>query len=131
MSDSPFYADFARVVVGASAKRQLKVWSALAIFSLALAGAFALLLALSRIPGVEGVFPWPLDFFHKGLVIHVVFSFVVWFLAVFGGLLHLASLKASGGAPRLDIFDKVATAGVALSCVLLFVPAFMDLTERR
>ena len=45
--------------------------------ALGVAGAFALLLAISRVPGVETVFPWPLGFFHKGLVIHVVFSFVV------------------------------------------------------
>ncbi|HEB79148.1 MAG TPA: hypothetical protein ENI79_01560, partial [Rhodospirillales bacterium] len=129
MNDSALYADFAGVVSSAPARRQLKAWVALAVSSLALAGVFALLLALSRIPGVEGVFPWPLDFFHKGLVIHVAFSFVVWFLAVFGGLLHLACLKASGGAPRLDFLGEAATWGVAVSCVLLLVPALMDRGE--
>lgn len=129
VSNFAFYSGFAAVTVGKTAQDQLKGWAALAIASLAVAGVFALLLALSRIPGVEDVFPWPLDFFHKGLVIHVVFSFVVWFLSVFGGLLHLAALKVSGGAPRLDNVGKAAVAGTALSSVLLFVPAFLDRGE--
>ncbi|OHC73785.1 MAG: hypothetical protein A3G18_05265 [Rhodospirillales bacterium RIFCSPLOWO2_12_FULL_58_28] len=128
-NNSDFYSGFADVAAGDAAGSQLRGWAALATASLATAGIFALLLALSRIPGVEGVFPWPLDFFHKGLVIHVVFSFVVWFLSVFGGLLHLAALKISGGAPRSDNLGKAAVAGTALSCVLLFVPAFLDRGE--
>ena len=119
------YDSFAEVVAEDRAKSQLRGWAALAILSLALAGVFAVLLALSRIPGVED----PFDFFHKGLVIHVVFSFVVWFLAVFGALLHLAALRVSGGTPRFDGLGTAALAAAAVSCVLLFVPAFLERSE--
>ena len=110
-------------------RKQLKGWAALAISSLALAGLFALLLALSRVPGIQDVFPWPLDFFHKGLVIHVVFSFVVWFLAVFGALLHLATLRLSGGTPRFDFLGRAALLLTAAAFVLLLVPSLMDRGE--
>ncbi|MBT4219266.1 MAG: hypothetical protein HOE26_04770, partial [Rhodospirillaceae bacterium] len=75
---------------------ELRGWAGLAMLSLAIAGVFALLLALSRVPGIQDIFPWPLDFFQKGLVIHVVFSFAVWFLAVMGALLHLATARLAG-----------------------------------
>ncbi len=116
-------------VAGPAAKRELWAWAALAVGALAVAGVFALLLALSRTPGIHNVFPWPLGFFDKGLVIHVVFSLVVWFLAVFGGLLQLATLRISGGAPRFAFLGPAAVLCVAVSCPLLFVPAFIDRGE--
>ena len=117
------------VVVDAAFRRELWGWSALAVGSLAIAGVFALLLAVSRIPGIETVFPWPLGFFHKGLVIHVVFSFVVWFLAVFGALLLVAAKQAAGGRPRFEGLGKAAVAGMVLALPLLFVPALLDRGE--
>ena len=113
----------------AAFRRELWGWSALAVGSLAIAGVFALLLAVSRIPGIETVFPWPLGFFHKGLVIHVVFSFVVWFLAVFGALLLVAAKEAAGGPPRFAGLGKAAVAGMVLASPLLFVPALLDRGE--
>lgn len=113
----------------AAFRRELWGWSALAVGSLAIAGVFALLLAISRIPGIETVFPWPLGFFHKGLVIHVVFSFVVWFLAVFGALLLVAAKEAAGGRPRFEGLGKAAVAGMVLALPLLFVPALLDRGE--
>ena len=41
----------------AAFRRELWGWSAVAVGSLAIAGVFAALLAVSRIPGVESVFP--------------------------------------------------------------------------
>jgi heme/copper-type cytochrome/quinol oxidase subunit 1 len=110
-------------------RRELWGWSAVAVGSLAIAGLFALLLAVSRIPGIESVFPWPLGFFHKGLVIHVVFSFVVWFLAVFGAMLHLATAQIVDGTPRLSGLGTAAVWGMAAACPLLFVPALLDRGE--
>ena len=88
-------------MVDPAARRELWAWSALAILSLGVAGVFALLLALSRTPGIQDAVPWPLDFFRKGLVIHVVFAFIIWFLAMFGAIMHLAtwSGKPRSGAP--------------------------------
>lgn len=59
--------------------RELRGWSLIAVGALAVAGVFALLLAISRIPGADSLFPWPVAFYEKSLIIHVVFSFVVWF----------------------------------------------------
>ena len=74
---------FAEAVDSHAAHHELRAWGFLAMVSLGVAGLFALLLALSRVPGAEDMIPWPIQFFEKGLVIHVVLSFVVWFLSLF------------------------------------------------
>ncbi len=118
-----------KTIRDAAFRRELWGWSAVAIGALAIAGVFAALLAVSRIPGVESVFPWPLGFFHKGLVIHVVFSFVVWFLAVFGALLQLAARGSADQTPRLAWLGKFAVRGMAAAFPLLFIPALLDRGE--
>ena len=112
----------------AGGRREVLGWVAVGVVALGIAGAFAFLLAFSRIPGIERVFPWPLGFFGKGLVIHVVFSFVVWFLCVFAALAawtrdSLAPVRGSGWLGR------AATAAAGLSLPLLFLPAFLDRGE--
>lgn len=109
-----------------AAVRTLWGWAALAVGSLAIAGVFALLLAVSRIPGIETVFPWPVDFFHKGLVIHVVFSFVVWFLAVFGAMLLMGVEPRPGETENVFRMGATAVVAAAAALPLLFVPALMD-----
>jgi heme/copper-type cytochrome/quinol oxidase subunit 1 len=111
-----------------AATRELWGWAAVATGSLAVAGLFALFLAVSRIPGVEDVFPWPIDFFRKGLVIHVVFSFVVWFLAVFGALSVLAAEALHPPAPA-RLLGPPALLGMILGAPLLFLPALLDRGE--
>ncbi|QQZ29783.1 cbb3-type cytochrome c oxidase subunit I [Thiothrix subterranea] len=64
-------------------------WLKLGIFALLAAGIFSLLLVMSRTPAVQEVIPW-LDFFHTALVVHVVLSVLVWFLA-FAGVLWTAN----------------------------------------
>ncbi len=108
---------------------ELRSWAGLGIGALAVAGVFALLLAISRIPGVENVFPWPLGFFEKGLVIHVVFSFVVWFLAVYGVLASSATAVAANGPPRFAILGNVAVWLGVSGFVLMAVPALLDRGE--
>jgi cytochrome c oxidase subunit I len=110
------------------AERQLSGWAWFAALSLAIAGAFALLLALSRTPGIGTLPFWPIGFFQKGLVIHVVFSFVLWFLAVFGALMHLAT-EALDGDPRLAWLGRVALWATAAAMPMLFVPGFLDRGE--
>jgi hypothetical protein len=102
-------------------------WTAVGVAALAIAGAFAFLLAFSRIPGSETLIAWPAGFFHKGLVIHVVFSFVVWFLAVFAALATLAG-SASAGSGRAAASMLAVTAAV-VAMPLLFVPALLDRGE--
>ena len=112
-----------------AAGRELWAWCFLAVVALAVAGVFAVLLAISRLPGIEDVFPWPLAFFEKGLVIHVVYSFVVWFLAVFGALLHLATHRVAEGKPRANALGMTGVALVAGASIALFIPALLDRGE--
>ncbi len=78
---------FPRAGLDAATRRALSGWLLLAVGSLAVAGALALLLALSRTPYAQDWLPWPWEtFFRKALVAHVVFAFVVWYLAMLGGL---------------------------------------------
>jgi len=120
------YAGIAEAAASAAARREIRCWSALAMASLAVAGAFALLLAVSRVPGAAHVFPWPVAFFQKGLVIHVVMSFVVWLLSVLGAMTTLATLRLSAGRPRWRWLGAPALAGAAAATAMLLVPAWLD-----
>ncbi|MBL8666806.1 MAG: hypothetical protein JNM48_05025, partial [Rhodospirillales bacterium] len=113
----------------AALRRELRAWAAVAISALAVAGVFALLLALSRIPGIERIAFWPLDFFAKGLVIHVVFSFVVWFAAVFAALATVAAARLAVGPPPLPGLGLAAAAAAAAAMPLLFIPALLERGE--
>ncbi len=109
---------------GASPNRwEVAAWSAIAVAALAIAGVFAALLAISRLPGIEAVFPWPVGFFHKSLVVHVVFSFVIWLLAVFGAWTALSE----DDSPTLS--GRLAVIAMMVAFPLLFVPAFLDRGE--
>ena len=55
-------------------------WLKLSVFSLIAAGLFAVLLVLSRAPGIQDIIPW-LDFFHTALVVHVNLSVLIWFMS--------------------------------------------------
>ncbi|NQW01652.1 MAG: cbb3-type cytochrome c oxidase subunit I [Rhodospirillales bacterium] len=111
------------------ARRELKSWCILALSSLGLAGIFAFLLAFSRVPNVQDIFPWPLQFFQKGLVIHVVFSFVVWFLSLLGGLLTIATYRISNSNPRGRLLGTLSLWLAYVAFVLLFIPGLMDRGE--
>ena len=112
-----------------TAQRELWTWSALAILSMAMAGVFALLLALSRTPGAEAIFPWPVGFFDKGLVIHVTFLFIIWYLAVFAILVQIATFRISNGAPRLNMLGAWGTGLVISAFILISVAGFTDGNE--
>lgn len=61
-----------------AATESLRRWLLLATGALSLAGLFALLVAVARVPVLA---PWAgKSYFHSALVGHVVFSLVVWFL---------------------------------------------------
>lgn len=99
--------------------RELRMWSLLAIAALAISGMAAPILALSRVPGIESLISWPGQAFEKGLVTHVVFSFVVWFLAVMGAM---GELGAAGGSK----LGRIAFGLSVIACGFLLVPAFLD-----
>ncbi|MCU7917012.1 MAG: cbb3-type cytochrome c oxidase subunit I [Candidatus Thiodiazotropha sp. (ex Epidulcina cf. delphinae)] len=92
-------------------------WLQLGVLALGLAGLFALLLVLSRMPGSERFFPW-VDFFRTALVVHVDQSVLIWFLAMSGVVWcltmtprpHLLKLQRAA-----YLFALTGTLGVALS----------------
>lgn len=110
-----------------STKAEIWGWSLLAGLSLAIAGILALLVALSRTPGVQDFLPQ--DFFRTALVTHVVFSVVVWYLALLGLLCCISSARLTEGAPRLAILGPVGLVLVALGSLVLFVVTIVDAGE--
>ena len=115
--------------VKGAVQRELIGWAWLAVGALAVAGVFALLLALSRIPGMEKTPFWPIDFFYKGLVIHVVFSLVIWLQGVFAFLVSVATLKLAGDDVRAAPLGRIGQGAVLLAFPCLFAPAFLEATQ--
>lgn len=107
-------------MVDVAAKNILRAWMGLSVLALALAGVMAILVAASRIPGIQDTFPWPVAFFQRGLVGHVVFSFVIWFLAAFGVLLRLAAPAGTGA--KAGAADRLAPLLAAIAFVFLLIP---------
>ena len=90
------------VGLDSSERKTLAGWMLLAVGSLAAAGLLALLLPTLRNPATEHWFPFPIEtFFQVTLVTHVVMSFVVWFLAMMGGL--AAMVRPGGMASRTGL----------------------------
>ena len=92
-------------------------WLQLGVLALGLAGLFAVLLVLSRMPGSEAFFPW-VDFFRTALVVHVDQSVLIWFLSM-AGLVGALLIRPS---PAFRIWQQLAfalaltgTLGIALS----------------
>ena len=50
---------------------------------------------------------WPIGFFYKGLVIHVVFSLVIWLLGVFTFLVSVATLALAGEDMRAAPLGRI------------------------
>src|SRR5271165_1138689 len=105
---------------------ELSGWAWIAVGALALAGVFALLLALSRVPGMDKAPLWPIGFFYKGLVIHVIFSLVIWLLGVFAFLATVATREAAGDQVRAQAFGRVGQGIALIAFPCLFAPAFLD-----
>jgi hypothetical protein len=110
-------------------RAELYGWALLAIGSLAMAGALALLLVLSRVPQTQVLLPWSWQsFFYTALVTHVILSFVVWFLAVLGAFTVLVT-AASGGARRWSPLGPLGMGLSVVGGVLLVVPALLNIGE--
>ena len=92
-------------------------WLALGIAALAASGVLAVLLVLSRTPGLATLFPVA-DFFYAALVAHVDLSVLVWFLAFSGVLWSLNS------TPRLLPMGWAALALAALGTATIAVSPF-------
>ncbi|WP_417797860.1 cbb3-type cytochrome c oxidase subunit I [Terasakiella pusilla] len=110
-------------------REEYRYWSLISIIALAIAGVFALLLVFSRTPYVQDILPWPWkSFFHKGLVTHVIFSFVVWFLATMGAFWAYSLAQQQGDDAHSKIGGFALLLAVA-GCLGLILPALLDLGE--
>lgn len=94
-------------------------WLKVGIGALALAGLFAILLVLARMPGMEGLFPGQ-DFFRVALVVHVDLSVLVWFLAFAGVVWSLTARPASRSGGR-----ALALNTATLGCILAALAPFL------
>ena len=90
---------------------------------------FALLLALSRVPGMDKAPFWPIGFFYKGLVIHVVFSLVIWLMGVFAFLVTAATERVGEGRLRAAPLGRIGQGVALVAFPCLFAPAFFDATQ--
>lgn len=99
--------------------RLARAWLALGVAALAGAGLLAILLALSRTPGIQDLLPGG-DFFRAALIVHVDLSVLIWFMA-FAALLW--SLAGSGRGYAVGMMGVLlAAVGTALMVVSPFLP---------
>ncbi len=100
----------------AGQRRLAAAWLVLGVTALALAGLFAILLVVARVPGTEALFPTQ-DFFRVALIVHVDQSVLIWFLAFSGVLWGLGK-----AVPALSwTAFAVATTG----CLLVAASPFL------
>ena len=107
---------------GPSARAISRSWLWLGISALALAGVLAILLGLSRTPGIQHVFPLR-DFFKASLVVHVDLSVLIWFVAFAGALWSYA------GGERLVSFAWVGLLAAISGTGLMVISPFMPDTQ--
>ncbi len=99
-------------------------WLSLGVAALIGSGVLAILLVLSRTPGMQHVFPLR-DFFRSALVVHVDLSVLIWFMA-FASMIW--SIAGSARFLRLGKLGFVLAAlGTALVTVSPFFPAAQPL----
>jgi hypothetical protein len=89
--------------------RLIYSWLFFAVSTLIFAGIFAFLLAMSRTPFVQSLMPAK-DYIYTALVIHVILSVVIWFLAFEGVLWMLTgslspSLNHAGTGLKGEVFS--------------------------
>jgi hypothetical protein len=114
---APVHASYTLALPTDSRRRLAIAWVALGVGALALSGVLAVMLVLSRTPGLARVFPVG-DFFHVALVAHVDLSVLVWFAAFAGALWSLSS------TPRMQALGWVSLALCALGTVLIAIAPF-------
>ena len=104
------------------ARLWLTRWAVLGLIVLGTAGLFALPLAFGRAPGISDYFPWFVANFHRFLVVHVDFSFVVFFLCIFAAVTHITAYRLSGGKPRSTALEFIAFRMSVVSVAGMFTP---------
>lgn len=108
--------------IGPGARQLARGWLWLGIAALALAGLLAILLGLSRTPGIQNVFPLR-DFFKAALVVHVDLSVLIWFVA-FAGVLW-----SHAGGERLAMPARAGLLAASLGTAMLVTAPFLPDTQ--
>ena len=109
---------------------ELKGWVILPVAALAIAGLMAVLVALLRVPGAEAVLPWTTQtFFVKGLIAHVTFAFVIWYLGVQGALTVLVTAATGPMTKGAAFVGRVGLSAAGLSFLLILTPVLLNLGE--
>jgi cytochrome c oxidase subunit 1 len=102
------------------ARQLARAWLWLGVAALVGAGLLAILLVLSRTPGIQDVMPMR-EFFRAALVVHVDLSVLIWFMAFAGVLWSIAASQ-----PRLIAVGWLgfwlAACGTAVMTVSPFFP---------
>lgn len=95
-------------------------WLGLAVLVLILAGFFALLLVVARMPPFDRLVEDP-SFFRRCLVVHVNLALVLWFSSFFVAMAFLLPVRPGGGLlARASLW--VAGAGVVLLSLAAWLP---------
>lgn len=99
--------------------RLARAWLWLGVAALAGSGLLAILLALSRTPGVQYLLPQG-DFFRASLIVHVDLSVLIWFMAFAAVLWSLSGNGRFFASGMLGVW--LAAAGTALMVASPFLP---------
>jgi hypothetical protein len=99
--------------------RLSRAWLMLGVAALIGSGLLAVLLVLSRTPGIQNVFPLR-DFFRSALVVHVDLSVLIWFMAFAAVLWSLAGNARFARLGRLGFW--LAATGTAILTLSPFFP---------
>lgn len=90
--------DFINQKLDRDSEKLVYAWLFFAVSSLIFAGIFAFLVAMSRTPGIQNIFPTH-DYIRVALVGHVILSVVIWFLTFQGVLWTLSTTKFLNAKP--------------------------------